>query len=65
MIDLWYLQNKEVHRKTAKEKKQKYRHRFLKKIDECFAKIPEMRPSDQCLMPENKEILLEHQCQMI
>ena len=42
MIDLSNLQNEEVHGKTANEKEQKRKHRLLKKIDECFAKIPEM-----------------------
>ena len=59
MIDLWNLQNEEVHRKTANEKEQKRKHRLVKKIDECLAKIPEMRPSDNCLMPENRETFIE------
>ena len=59
MIDLWNLQNEEVHGKTANEREQKCKHRLLKKIDECFIKIPEIQPSDQCLMSENKEIFVE------
>ena len=30
-----------------------------KKIEECFDKIPEIRPSNHCLMPENKEDFVE------
>ena len=59
MIDLWNLRNEEVHGKTVNEREQKCKHRLLKKIDECFAKIPEMRPSGQCLMPKNKESFVE------
>ena len=59
MIDLWNLRNEEVHGKTANEKEQKHKHQLLKKIDKCFAKIPEMQPSDRCLMPENRETFVE------
>ena len=33
MINLWYLQDKEVHGKTANEKEQKRKNRLLKNID--------------------------------
>ena len=59
MIDLWNLRNKEVYRKTTNENEQKRKHQLLKMIDKCFAKIPEMRPSDRCLMPENRETFVE------
>ena len=59
MIDLWNLRNEEVHGKTVNEREQKRKHRLLKKIDECFAKITEMRPSDRCLMPENRDDFVE------
>ena len=59
MIDLWNLQNEEVHGKTVNEREQKRKHHLLKKIDECFAKITEMRPSDCCLMPENRDDFVE------
>ena len=60
MIDLLYLQNEEVHGEKANDKEQKRKHQLLKKIDECFAKIPEMWPSNYCLMPENKEDFVEY-----
>ena len=59
MIDLWNLRNEEVHGKTANEKEQKRKHRLVKKIDKCLAKIPEMRPSDRYLMPKNRETFIE------
>ena len=58
-VDLWNLRNEEVHGKTANKKEQKRKHRLVKKIDECLAKIPEMRPSDRCLMPDNRETFIE------
>ena len=59
MIDLWNLRNEDVHGKTVNEREQKHKHRLLKKIDECFAKITEMRPSNRCLMPENRDDFVE------
>ena len=53
------MRNEEVHGKTLNEREQKRKHRLLKKIDECFAKITEMRPSDRCLMPENRDTFVE------
>ena len=53
------MRNDKVHRKTVNKREQKRKHRLLKKIDECFAKITEMRPSDRCLMPENRDDFVE------
>ena len=59
MFDLWYLQNEEVHEKTANEKEQKCKDQLLKKINKCFAKIPKTLPSDYCLMQDDREAFLE------
>ena len=59
MIDLWNLQNEEVHGKTVNEREQKRKHRLLKKIDECFATITEIQSSNRCLMLENRDAFVE------